>query len=128
MSDPKFQAGQQVEAYYNSSVGYVPGVVQTVETKHTYHVRVTHPVVTIYAVFEDEIREPKPTPEQAWEKVGLLIGHRAYSKSEVAYWEEDKHDRETRHQCYQILGAAQVKITDEVKDKVRRLIELADNM
>lgn len=67
---------------------------------------------------------PKLTKEEAWIDVTLLVGKR--SRSPLT-WASEAWKRETRHQCYVILGSAGVKMEDDVKERVRKLIARADS-
>lgn len=133
MNEPKYQVGQEVEAEYTSNVGFVPAAISSVEARYIYHLRFTDRIAApgIYERNEGQIRLPRPSEEEAWEKATMLIGKRGYERYEYCCLNgeevEDWH-RETRHQVYQILGAAKITITDEVKRDVRRLVQVADSL
>lgn len=130
MNEPKYQVGQKVDALWSHTVGYLPGRVESVTA--TYRYGVVFPIRGhfVSSLTEDQIRLPRPSPEEAWEKAVMLIGLRASEKrgrllvlEGIVAW-----NTETRHQCYQILGSAGIKITDEVKRDVRRLTTIADSL
>lgn len=128
MNDPKYQVGQEVEVDTPWD-GWMSGSIK--EAKLFYIVEIKGEPGSSYRFVEGNIRLPRPSEEEAWEKATMLIGKRGYERyeycclngSEVGDWH-----RETRHQVYQILGSAGIKITDEVKADVRRLIGVADSL
>lgn len=128
---PKFEVGQEVEAQWNSfSSDYIPATITNIKVAYT--VRFNKEGFTgHYQRGEDEIRLPKPSPEQAWEKAIMVIGARGAAQANYCCLDGDEvedFNRETRHQAYQILGAASIRITDEVKRDVRRLIGIANDL
>lgn len=131
MQEPKYQVGQEVEAIFNGYVEYKPATIVGVAYEYTvqfdfdgYHNHGTAQRT------EDQVRLPRPSEDEAWEKATMLIGKRNYIRGTTNYINpfNAAFDRETRHQVYQILGSAGIKITDEVKQDVRRLIGIADSM
>lgn len=130
MEQPKFQVGQQVEAFWSNLIGYLPANVTKIEAHYTYTVQYPTRSNATDELTENQIRPPRPTEEEAWEKATMLIGQRAYIKGKpiTVYPFNENFNRETRHQVYQLLGSAGIKITDEVKADVRRLIEVSDTL
>jgi hypothetical protein len=133
MNDPKFEVGQQVEATWHglfTAPDYKPAHITG--SKYVYTVKFNdQPEAGSYQRDEDQIRLPRPSVEEAWEKATMLIGIRAHEKGEYCCLDHPEKlvfDKETRHQVYQILGSATIRITDEVKADVRRLIGIADDM
>lgn len=127
MNDPKYQPGQEVEAMWNGWGAYENAVVKTVI--HMYIVEFpNHGNVTLN-VYESQVRLPAPPQEEAWEKATMLIAFRAAERRGWNYTSGaiDEFNKETRHQVYQTLGSAGIKITAEVKSDVRRLIQVADS-
>lgn len=90
--------------------------------------------VFVYETEELEPAErpkPKLTPEQTWAELPIRIAELIKEKSwpgwnfsknnERAIYEADR--TEIRHQAYILLGSAGVKVTEEVKERVRDTIE-----
>lgn len=129
MNEPKYQVGQEVEATYRSSLVHESAIVKGVRL--VYRIEFTSlPGITVDRD-EDQIHERRPSPEEAWEKATMLIGIRSREKGEYCCMDGQEKldfDKYTRHQVYQILGSASIRITDEVKRDVRRLIGVADGM
>ena len=66
---------------------------------------------------------PKLTAEEAWTQVPILVLREIkehFLDQRCAY--EDAL-RAIRHECYKLLGGAGVKVTEEVKGRVRKVIE-----
>lgn len=126
--EPKFEQNQSVEAEELYSGDYRPAVVKRAHI--TYTVVFTDSGKSAERA-EDQIRLPRPTEEEAWEKAAMVIGRRGYLRLDYCCMnssEAEDFDRETRHQVYKILVTAGVKFTDEVKNRVRKLIVLDNNL
>ena len=74
--------------------------------------------------------KPKLTPEQAWAELPILVAELIKEKSWPQQFSRDnkraifESDRtEIRHQSYILLGGAGIKVTEEVKERVRNVIE-----
>ncbi len=76
--------------------------------------------------------KPKPTQEQAWTELPILVAELIKDKAWVSALSKDKSPviyeterTEIRHQAYILLGGAnpRINITDEVKERVRDVIE-----
>lgn len=67
----------------------------------------------------------KLTPVEAWSEVPVLI-IRLMQDYGLPLWEYDK--RGIRHECYKLLGGAGVKVNEEVKTRVRYLIEQTEGL
>lgn len=130
MNEPKYQVGQKVEAQISnfSSSSFAPATITGVRYSYTVSFNVPN---TSVLRDENQIRLPRPSEEEAWEKATMLIGIRSRKKGEYCCLDGQEKldfDRETRHQVYGILGSAGIKIEPEVKADVRRLIGVADSM
>lgn len=127
MNEPKHHAGDAVVAELDRVNGYKPARI--VGTKVVYLI-VFDGYAATHERTEDKIRE-RIGPEEAWEKATMLIGIRSNEKGKYCCLdgqEKSDFDKETRHQVYQLLGSASIRITEEVKTDVRRLIGIADGM
>lgn len=75
---------------------------------------------------ESDLSYAKLSEEDAWLEVALMVGHTVREHMHICggmlY---ESHAKEIRHKSYQILGGNGVKVTEEVKQRIRGLIERA---
>lgn len=104
-------------------------VARSLECRTVYSVRLPSGLT---ARLEGRDLEPAPrlTPEEAWAQLPILVLREIVEHERTTiplvpeyngYISSDKHSA-IRHECYKLLGGSGVKITEEVKERVRNKI------
>ncbi len=111
VNQPKFAVGDKL------TTGVVTGVVSKIDALYQYTLVVGGEEIDIY---EQWLDYAKLSEEDAWllaaRKIGELQARRNYDWMDI-------DDKEIRHQAYVLLAKeAHIKITPEVKAKVRKII------
>ena len=77
MENPRYAIGQEVEALVSGfQADYAPATIKKI--KYQYTVTFTDTCYANAQRTEDQIRPPRPSEEEAWEKATMLIGKRNY--------------------------------------------------
>lgn len=122
MCETTFKVGDRVQL---KSSGY-RGEIQAVQTQYTIF---WDDGGTTQTTNEAGLEYAKLSTEDAWLEASLLIGRRIeqlLGEGSGWYSVPEWKAKQIRHECYQILGGNEIKVTEEVKAKVRSLIERAE--
>jgi len=113
-----FKLGSKVRV---KSTGEVLEVRESITTKK--YVLYDQGTETYHGMFyQSELAEVEVTPEEAWERVRIYVGQRSVKNSTAS------EQKETRRQCYILLSGASVNIVPSVKEEVRRIMTIAEEV
>lgn len=97
--------------------------VENTRTHEHGIVTAVHPTYLVdnnYTWFESNVRAyVRRTEEEAWDAIAPMVVSALMKLSKHGGWLERK---DLRHESYKILGAAGVKMTNQVKDRVSTIV------
>jgi hypothetical protein len=92
-------------------------IITVAEVQYDDKYRHTYP----YEVADLELA-PQLTPEEAWAEVPILVLRVLTTPGSGTTFYSDEYSA-LRFHCYKLLGGAGVKVTDEVKARVRKIVQ-----